>query len=265
MGVVNERSSLSFLGVLAFQSSAFLLAFTQASANETPLAPPLLQEVHWNEAAIPWAHIFESLTGRQYQPMRWDVVEIGPGDSPVCSDCKYLDLENQLPRDKRKNFRKGDIRQMPFRSGSIHALVTKGLPWHLQSGFRLKKSETIFQIEFVYGRQSKEDLDRRLAEAQVFIDDAFAEINRVLSPQGVVLILAGKPEFPEAEEFLELIEAGEVHGMRWAPTPKIRRWVEARKIGKETIPSHEEQMQGIILYRKSSDFLRLPLCRDLLT
>ena len=131
-------------------------------------------------------------------------IEVGPGSEPICSDCIYVDLKNDLPLKYFWKFRRGDVRRLPLQTSSVQVLITKSLPWFISAILRTDPIGTLSQLNFLRKLKYTPDNIPQIAAANNrFISDALKEIKRVLVPNGILVILGQSSSGPvDFEDFL---------------------------------------------------------------
>lgn len=201
-------------------------------------------------------------------------LEIGSGDSPICSNCFYLDPVTheaaRIPFEDRVV--RGFAEKMPFEDHSFDVVLLKNFPWFFPSfvaevGYEAYYNEEK-RIKQLKGKDySRDDLDRAINESHQLKKQVFKEIDRVLSDRGVFFVLSSDYKYEDGATFHHLsdfVQEGLSMGFEVMETTNIDATGTESNRALHYAHGYKSPLSGLAFYRKSSPFLPLT-CASLLT
>lgn len=202
--------------------------------------------------------IASDLSGGAPTPLRG--LEIGPWDSPLCSDCDYLDSREMLQDPSHKErLHIGLAQDMPFADATYDIIIIKNFPWLLESNVRREGLESVLSnINRMREKNGvppfkKSDIKAHLAEQKNLRVAVMKESRRVLKPGGAIAILFSTAgDYPgEIEMYLgPLAEQAAKLGLLVSETPNIRDHTTAELAAR--FDGYGQPLAGILLKVPSS-------------
>ncbi|MBK9293167.1 MAG: hypothetical protein IPM57_01790 [Oligoflexia bacterium] len=154
--------------------------------------------------AIQWETIvkdFLSVKLKRKLPKDLKALEVGPGDSPLCSNCFYLDYGFYLTDSAQiKRAVVADAQRMPIKDKSIDVIIIKNFPWYLTYSGN-SNEELRVQLDRINAHRKLNNLEPLTIEVYTNIHEdqvrlrelVMKEIVRIASSEAIIFVFSNMP------------------------------------------------------------------------